>query len=96
MTDIELEHRIADIVSRHAYRSSRVVARAIIAELALKQEWGVQITEDGKTVIETHPGKGESMDRDTAFYENERWKGYSYNTEGVRSRWTTEWVSEVD
>ena len=66
----------------------------ILPKGELQQEWGVQITEDGKTVIETHPGLGDPLTRDVAFYENERWKSFGYNTEGVMSRQVSRWKRE--
>ena len=63
----------------------------ILPKGVLREEWGVQITEKGKTVIETNPGMGGSLTREAAFYENERWKSFGYNTEGVMSRFTSDW-----
>lgn len=67
------------------------VASVITSELGLIQEWGVQITENGKTVIETNPGRGEPLTREMAFYENRRWPSYGYDTEGVRTRFVSLW-----
>ena len=63
----------------------------ILPKGELQEEWGVQITEGGKTVIETNPGAGEPLTREAAFYEIERWKSFGYITEGVMSRQATEW-----
>lgn len=96
--DIQIGYREPipwDELSDYGKDQYRRMAQAAIDAMQLTKEWGVQITENGKTVIETHPGTGEPMDRETAFYENRRWPSYGYNTEGVRSRLVSPWTNET-
>ena len=63
----------------------------IIPQGELQQEWGVQITELGRAIVETRGDMGKLLTHEEAFFQNERWNGYGYNTDGVMCRMISKW-----